>query len=210
MRAQRYLEATAAGVGKATGARDPALPDDVRLSMVKEMLLGPTRAMDFHAGLELSALFVLAFSLKARGATTRVLTWSDLVIRHFPSMFSAKASRDGSRMPLDVMCTYVFATKTKENTPLCLGSLPHVNPWLCPFGAVADALVAACHRPSEDDGVPPVNSAPDFNPTDESLMESGVEPWFFRASGAKMGQRKWYRCPIFRAMRGANVFKPIT
>lgn len=207
---ERYLEATAAGVGKATGARDPALPDDVRLSMVKEMLLGSTRAMEFHAGLELSALFLLAFSLEARGATMRGLTWSDLVIRHFPSMFSAKASRDGSRLPLDVLCTSVFATKTKENTPLCLGSLPHVNPWFCPFGAVADALVAAWHRPSEDDGVPPVNFAPDFNPTDESLMESGVEPRFFRASGAKMGQRKWYWWPIFRAMRGANVFKPIT
>jgi len=142
--------------------------------MVKEMLLGPTKAMDFHAGLELSALFFLAFSLEARGATTCGLTWSDLFIRHFPSMFSSKASCDGSRMPLDVLCTYVFATRTKEDTLLCLGSLPHFNPWLCPFGAVAVALVAACHRPSEDDGVPPVNFAPDFNPADKSLMESGV------------------------------------
>jgi len=207
---ERYLEATAAGVGKATGARDPALPEDVQLSMVKEMLLGPTTAIDFQAGLQLPALFVLAFSLEARGATTRGLTWSDLVIRHFTYMFSAEASRDGSRMPLDVLRTYVFATKTKDSTPLCLGSLPHVNPRLCPFVAVAYALVAACHRPSEDDGVPPVNFALDFNPTDESPMESGVEPRFFRASGAKMGQRKWYRWPIFGAMRGASVFKPIT
>jgi len=57
-----------------------------------------------------------------------------MVMRNSPSMF-IKA--------VDVFCTYVYATKTKENQVLCLDSLLHVDPWLCPFGAVADA-VSAC------------------------------------------------------------------
>jgi len=56
---ERYLEETALGVGKATGTRDPALRNDVRLPRVKEMLLGPTSAADFHSGRITAALFVL-------------------------------------------------------------------------------------------------------------------------------------------------------
>ncbi|OSX79268.1 hypothetical protein BU14_0082s0033 [Porphyra umbilicalis] len=191
---ERYLKATALGVGKATGTRDPALPDDVRLPMVKETLLGPTSAADFHSGLITAALFVLSFSLEARGATTRGLRLSDMVMRNFPSMFT-KA--------VDVLCTDVYATKTKENQVLCLGSLPHVNPWLCPFGAVADALVAACHRPSDDPHVPPVDFAPDFEPSDETLKAVGVEPRFYRANGGSaMGFRKWYHWVLLRSPRG--------
>jgi len=191
---ERYLEATALGVGKATGTRDPALPDDVRLPMVKEMLLGPTTAADFHSGLTTAALFVLSYCLEARGATTRGLRMSDMAMRVFPSMFT-KA--------VDVLCTYVYATKTKENQVLCLGSLPHVDPWLCPFGAVADALVAACHRPSDDAHVPPVEFSPDFNPTDEKLRAVGVEPRFYRANGGSaMGFRMWYHWVLLRSPRG--------
>jgi len=56
---ERYLEETALGVRKATGTRDPVLRNDVRLPMVKEMLLGPTSAADFHSGRITAALFVL-------------------------------------------------------------------------------------------------------------------------------------------------------
>jgi len=92
-----------------------------------------------------------------------------------------------------VLCTYVYATKTKENQVLCVGSLPHVEPWLCPFGAVADVLVASCHRPSDDAHVPPVDLSQDFNPTDEKLKVVGLEPRFYRANGGSaMGFRMWY------------------
>ena len=191
---ERYLEATALGVGKATGTRDPALPDGMRLPMVKEMLLGPTSAADFHSGLITAALFVLSFFLEARGATTRGLRLSDLVMRKFPSVVTEA---------VDVLCTYVYATKTKENQVLCLGSLPHVDPWRCPFRAVADALVAARLRPSHDPHVPPVDFAPDFEPSDETLKAVGVEPRFYRANGVSaMRFRKWYHWVLLRSPRG--------
>jgi len=191
---ERYLEETALGVGKATGTRDPALRNDVRLPMVKEMLLGPRSATDFHSGRITAALFVLSFCLEARGATTRGLRFSDTVMRNFPSMFT-KA--------VDVLCTYMYATKTKENQVLCLGSLPHVNPWLCPFGAVDDAVVAACHRPSDNPHVPPVDFAPDFDPSDETLKAVGVEPRVYRAnSGSYMGFRKCCHWVLLRSPRG--------
>ena len=117
-----------------------------------------------------------------------------MVMRNFPSMFT-KA--------VDVLCTYMYATKTKENQVLCLGSLPHVNPWLCPFGAVADAVVAACHRPSDDPHVPPVDFAPDFNPSDETLKAVGVEPRVYRANGgSSMGFRKCCDWVLLRSPRG--------
>jgi len=117
-----------------------------------------------------------------------------MVMRNFPPMFTKT---------VDMLCTYVYATKTKENHVLCLGSLPHVDPWLCHFGAVADALMAACHRPSDDPHVPPVDFAPDLDPSDETLKAVGVEPRFYRANGGSaMGFRKWYHWVLPRSPRG--------
>jgi len=148
------------------------------------MLLGPTSAAEFHSGLITAALFILSFCSEACGATTRGLRFSDMVMRKFPPMFTKTA---------DMLCTHVYATKTKENQVLRLGSLPHVDQWICHLGAVADALVAACHRPSDDPHVPPVEFAPDLDPSDETLTAVGVEPQFYSANGGSaMGFCKWY------------------
>jgi len=52
-----------------------------------------------HKALLLAGLFVLSFSLEARGATTRGLQWSDHSIRRFTAMFSTG--------DIDVLCTYM-------------------------------------------------------------------------------------------------------
>lgn len=119
---QRWLEDTAAGVGKATGTRDPALPEQMQMRMVQQQLRGPQIATEFNQGLILAALFVIPFSLGARKATARGLEWSDVVILQFSSMWHAAKSA-----LTDVLCWYVYATKTTEKAVLCLGSIAHVS-----------------------------------------------------------------------------------
>jgi len=72
-----------------------------------------------------------------------------------------------------------------------LGSIAHVDPWLCPLGAVADTRVADCHREGQDLLTPPVSFAPNFNPTDVKIWATGVEPKFWWASASEMGIRPW-------------------
>lgn len=66
-------------------------------------------------------------------------------LRKFNAMFGAG---------VDVLCTYITATKTMEGTVRCVGSLPHVDASLCPFGALSDALVASFHGPGQDTSAP--------------------------------------------------------
>jgi len=95
----RTLENTASGVAKATGLRDPTLPDKDRRALIETLLLGPTTSKQMHKALLLAGLFVLSFSLEARGATTRGLQWSYHSIRRFTAMFSTG--------DIDVLCTYM-------------------------------------------------------------------------------------------------------
>jgi len=192
----RTLENTASGVAKATGLRDPTLPDKDRRALIETMLLRPTTSKQMQKALLLAGLFVLSFSLEARGATTRGLEWSDHAVRRFPAMFGTGGE------DVDVLCTYVSATKTGEGGAYCLGSIAHVDPWLCPLGAVADALVADCHREGQDLLRPPVSFSPDFHPTDAAMRATGVEPKYFWASASEMGWRPWYQWRQFQAMRG--------
>ena len=71
----RTLENTASGSAKATGLRDPTLPDKERRAMIETLLLSPTTSKRMHKSLLLAVLFFLSFSLEARGATARGLEW---------------------------------------------------------------------------------------------------------------------------------------
>jgi len=192
----RTLENTSSGVAKATGLRDPTLPDKDRRALIETMLLRPTTSKQMQKALLLAGLFVLSFSLEARGATTRGLEWSDHAVRRFPAMFGTGGD------DVDALCTYVSATKTGEGGDYCLGSISHVDPWMCPLGAVADALVEDCHREGQDLLRPPVSFSPDFNPTDAAMRATGVEPKYFWASASEMGWSPWYQWRQLQAMRG--------
>jgi len=91
------------------------------------------------------------------------------------------------------LCTYISATKTGAVGSYCLVSIAHIDPWLCPRGAVADALVADCHREGQNLLTPPVSFAPIFNPTDAEMRATGVDPKYFWASASKPGCRPWYQ-----------------
>jgi len=197
---QRFLENNAAGVAKAMGERDPTLPDAERRTMTEGLLLRAFTAEELKKHMLLSSLFLKTFSLEARGATARGLEWSDLSVRRFPSMFGTGGAT------VDVLCTYVSATKTQEGGAYCLGAIGHVDPWLCPLGAAADALVATCHRPGQDLLTPPVSFSPNFNPADAELLLAGVDPVFYWAAGSHMGFRQWYCWRQFPAVRG-GLFK---
>jgi len=190
----RTLENTVSGAAKATGLRDPTLPDKERRVLIETLLLSPTTSKRMHKSLLLAALFVLSFSLEARGATTRGLEWSDHAVRQFTAMFGTAG--------VDVLCTYVSATKTGEGGAYCLGSIAHIDPWLCPLGAVADALVADCRREGQDLLTPPVSFAPNFNPTDAEMRATGIDPKYFWASASELGWRPWYQWRQIQAMRG--------
>jgi len=179
------LENTGSGVAKATGLRYSTLPDKDRRALIETMLLRQTTSKQMQKELLLADLFVLSFSLEARGATTRGLEWSDHAVRGFQTMFCTGGD------DVDVLCTSVLATKMGEGGAHCLGSIAHVDPWLCPLGVVADALVSDCHREGQDFLRPPVSSSPDFHPTDAAMRATGVEPKYFWASASEMGWRPW-------------------
>lgn len=197
---EKVLQDQAVGASKALGRRNPSVTDAQREEVVRRLLLLPTTATQHRLKALLAALFVLCFSLEARGATARGVVWSDVVVRQFPAMFSANGKA------LNVLCTYILATKTTEGITHCIGSLPHVNPWLCPVGATADALVAVYHRPGLDSTRPPVSFAPVFSPSEELLVQTGIDPAAFRAAGEEFGARPWYRLAMFPAAQG-GAFK---
>jgi len=134
-----------------------------------------------------NALWILQYALEARGETVRGLTWSEVARRHFDGMFYANGKG------LDVLCCYISATKTTEGLVRNIGALPHMDPWLCPFGALADALVAMFHPPGGDSSEPVFDFAPVFKPNDVELAAAGVQPRHFREAGNTYGFRRWYR-----------------
>lgn len=203
---ERMLQESAAGTAKALGKRDPSLSDDQRRSVSQGLLLQPTTAMALHRHSLLNALWIVQFSLDARGATVRDLAWSDLAARTFPGMFGGGG---GAAPGPDVLCAYISATKTSEGVVRCVGALPHEDPWLCALGAAADAMAAFCHRPGADATRPPVQFEPSFRPDDKQLLAAGVRPAHFREAGEPTGFRLWYRCLVVPGPNGGTQ-KPIS
>ncbi|KAK1867919.1 hypothetical protein I4F81_010416 [Pyropia yezoensis] len=107
---------------------------------------------------------------------------------------------------LDVLCAYIFAIKTTEGAAHCIGCFPHVDPRLCPFGAVADAAVGLCLAPGQDPTVPRVNLVPVLRPNDEELEAAGVRPEHYREAGMEFGFRLWYRLLMYPSPQG-GLFK---
>ncbi|KAK1864975.1 hypothetical protein I4F81_007511 [Pyropia yezoensis] len=68
---QRVLEDNAAGVAKATGQRDPSLPNSQRRTLEERMVLKATTETDVYKSMMLGSLFSMSLFLKARGAKTR-------------------------------------------------------------------------------------------------------------------------------------------
>lgn len=205
---ERMLQENAAGTAKALGKRDLSLSDVQRRVVSQGLLLQPTTALGLHKHAVLNALWILQFALDARGATARDLAWSDLAARVFAGMFGGGGTGPGSAGP-DVLCAYISATKTSEGVVRCVGALPHVDPWLCPLGAAADALAAFCHRPGADVSRPPVDFSPLFEPDDDQLLEAGVRPVHFREAGKTIGFWEWYRCLVFPGPNG-GARKPMS
>lgn len=199
-RREAVLQRQATGSNKAIGQRDAAITDAQRRGVARELLLGARTAGQFLLKSLINALFIMTFALEARGATTRGLVWSDLALRKFEAMLSAGGEA------LNVLCAYISATKTTEGAAHCIDCLPHVGPWLCPFGAVADAAVALCHAPGQDPTVPPVDLLPILRPNDEEPQAAGVRPDNYREAGMAFGFRLWYRLLMFLSPRG-GLFK---
>jgi len=176
----RMLQENAAGVAKALGERDTTVSDERRRGVNKDHPLEPTTVLNFRQQSILSTLFTVHFYLEARGATTRDLAWSDFAAHQLTGMFATAGGEEPK-----VLFMYISATKTTEGLVPCIGALPHVDPWLCPVGAVADALSSWYRRPGADASTPPVDFAPVFMPNDEALIAVGVKPAHFREPGGR-------------------------
>jgi len=163
------------------------------------MLLRQTTELRLNAHLRLNALWILQYALEARGETVRGLTWSDVARRVFDGMFSANGKG------LDVLCCYISATKTTEGLVRNVGALPHVDPWLCPFGALEDALVAMFHPPGGDSSEPVFDFSPVFRPNDAELAAAGVQFRHFREAGNRYGFRRWYRVLVVPSATGGPL-----
>lgn len=200
---EAVLQRQASGLNKAIGKRDAVVTDAQRRDVFRELLSCPRTAVQFLLKSLISALFVMKFAREARGATARGLVWSDLALRKFEAMFSAGGQ------PVDVLCTYITPTKTREGKAHCIGCWPHVDLWLCPLGAVAVAAVALCHAPGQDPTVPPTDLQPVLRPNDEELQAAGVLPVHYREAGTEYGFRLWYRLLLVLSPRGGS-FKEMT
>jgi len=196
----RMLQENAAGAAKALGKRDATVSDERRRGANKALLLEPTTALNFRKESMLSKLFTVQFALEARGATTSDLAWSDLAVHEFTGMLAAARGGDPK-----VLCTYISATKTTEGVVRCIGLLPHVDPWVCPVGAIVDALFSWCHRPGADASTPPVDFAPVFMANDEALIAAGVKPAHFQEAGTDVGFREWQRCLVVPSPNGDHM-----
>jgi len=193
----RTLKNTASGISKATRLRDPTLPDKDRRALIESLFLSPTTSTQMYKALLLAGLFVLSFSLEARGATTRGLEWSHRSIRRFTAMFCTG--------DVGILCTYVSSTKPGEGGAYCLCSIAHVDPWQCPPGAVADALFSDCLSEGQHLLTPPVSFRPNFDPTDVEIRATGVEQKYWWSSASEMGIRPRYSCRQVESMRGGQV-----
>lgn len=204
---ERMLQETAAGTAKALGKRNPSLSDEQRRAVSQALLLQSTTAMALHKHSVLNALWLMQFSLEARGATVRDLAWSDMAVHTFPGMFGGG---EGAEMASpDTLCADISATKTSEGIVRCVGALPHKDAWLCALGGAEDAMAAFCHRPGADATRPPVDFEQFFRPNDEQLMAAGVRPAHFRQAGEATGFHQWYRCLMFVGPDG-DAEKPMS
>jgi len=197
------LQESAAGAAKAVGKRNVSVTDKQRALTSKNMLLRQTTELQLNAHLRLNALWILQYALEARGETVRGLTWSEIARRVFDGVFSANGKG------LDVLCCYISASKTTEGLVRNVGALPHVDPWLCPFGALADALVAIFHPPGGDQSKPVFDFAPVFKPNDAELAAAGVQFRHFREAGNTYGFRRWYRVLVVPNATGGPL-KPMS
>jgi len=105
---------------------------------------------------------------------------------------------------INVLCTYITSSKTTEGVVHNIGALGHVNAWLGPVSAMADAVVANFHAPGMDETRPPVKLAPLFEPIDAELQAGGVEPARYWAANEPYGYRPWYRVPLWPSARGGR------
>jgi len=199
---ERVLEDHAAGFPKAVRRRDPSVTEEQREEVSRRLLLTPTSPAAYQLKSVLAGLFAFTFSLHARGGTARGVAWSYLAVRQFPAMFSEVGG------PIDVLCTYITASKTSEGIVHNIGALGHANAWLCPVGAMADAMVATFHAPGMDESRPPQAFQPSFQPTDAELRASGVDPTRYWAADQPYGFRAWYRVPLWPSARG-HIFAQI-
>jgi len=106
-----------------------------------------------------------------------------------------------------LLCTYIGTTKTYEGVLRCIGSLPHVIPWVCPFGAMVDALVKFFHRPGDDATAPLVDFATAFTPKDGEVV-AGVKKIHFRKASTAVSFHSCYRVLAFPSPRG-GLLKPM-
>ena len=178
------------------GRRDPSVTEEQREEASRRLLLTPTTAAEYQLKSVLAGLFVFTFSLEARGGTARGVTWSDLAVGRFTATLSELGG------PIYVLCTYNTALKTTDDIVHNIGALGRVNAWLCPGGAMADALVATFHSPGMDQTRPPVTLSRVFDPTDDELRVGGVTPALYRAADQTCGSPPWYRVPLWPSARG--------
>jgi len=167
---EKVLDDHAAGSSKAVGRRDPSVTEEKREEASRRLLLTPTTAAEYQLKSVLAGLFVFTFSLEARGGTARGVTWSDLAVGRFTATLSDLGG------PIYVLYTHNTASKTTEDIVHNIGALGRVNAWLCPVGAMADALDATFHSPGMDETRPPVTLSPVFDTTDDELRVGGVTP----------------------------------
>lgn len=104
---------------------------------------------------------------------------------------------------------YISATKATEGVVRNIGSLPHVNPWLYPYGALADALVALLHRPGGDPTHAGVDFAPLFAPDDAALVAAGITSAHFWEAGQTSGFRRFYRLLVIPSATEGSL-KPMS
>lgn len=196
----RMLQETAAGTARALGKRNPSLSDVQRRAVSQALLLQSTTAMTLHKDSFLNALWLMQFSLAARGATVRDFAWSIMAAHTFQGMFGGDEGAELANP--DTLCAYSSATKTSEGIVRCVGALPHKDAWLCALDGAGDAMPAFCHRPGADATRPPVDFEPFFRPHEEQVMAAGARPAHFREIGEATGFHQWYRCLMYVGPHG--------
>jgi len=156
------------------GKRNHTVSHAQRRGVGLSFLVTPTTCGAYTKNINLNTVWVMQYAQEARGGTARALAFSDMSARTFVGMFNDDSN------PVRVLCTYITATKTAEGITRYIGALPHVDPWLCPVGVVADALVDWCHPPRGTPTIPPIDFTSSFQPDDEELTAAGVTPALFR------------------------------
>jgi len=196
----RMLQENAAGVAKALRKWDATVSNERGRVLNKALLLEPTTALNFRKESMLSTVFTMQFALELRGATTRDVAWRDFALHQLTGTFAA-AGREEPK----VLCTQISAPEMTEGVVRCIGALPHVDPWVCPVGAIADALFFWFPRPRADASTPTVVFAPVFMPNDEALIAAGVKSAHFREAGTDVGFRELQRCLVVPGPNGDHL-----